>query len=66
VWSNLLISSLHLPAGFNDSFAGFIGEIMIVVIITLVVFSALYVAWDEISFARAEKKVLKDVWRFED
>jgi hypothetical protein len=55
-----------LPAGFNDSLAGFIGEIMIVVIITLVVFSALYVAWDEISFARAEKKVLKDVWRFED
>jgi hypothetical protein len=47
------MSSLHLPAGFND-------------VITLVVFSALYVAWDEISFARAEKKVLKDVWRFED
>jgi hypothetical protein len=46
-----------LPAEFDDSFAGFIGEIMIV---------ALYVAWDEISFARAEKKVLKDGWRFED
>jgi hypothetical protein len=39
---------------------------MIVAIITLVVFSALYVAWDEISFARAEKKALKEVWRFED
>jgi hypothetical protein len=44
----------------------FTGEIMIVVIIILVVFAALYIAWDEISFARAEKKVLKDVWRFED
>jgi len=39
---------------------------MIVVIIALVFFSALYVAWDEISFARAEKKALKEVWRFED
>jgi hypothetical protein len=39
---------------------------MIVVIITLVVFTGLYFAWDEISFARAEKKALKKVWtRFE-
>ena len=43
------------------------GEIMIVVITTLVVFAALYFAWDEISFARAEKKALKKVWTgFED
>jgi hypothetical protein len=38
------------------SLAGFTGEIMIVVITTLVVFAALYFAWDEISFARAEKE----------
>jgi hypothetical protein len=47
--------------------SGFTGEIMIVVITILVVFAALYFAWDEISFARAEKKALKEVWTgFED
>jgi archaellum component FlaF (FlaF/FlaG flagellin family) len=35
---------------------------VILVITTLVVFAALYVAWDEISFAKAEKKALKEVW----
>jgi hypothetical protein len=40
---------------------------MIVVIITLVVVSALYVVWDEISFARAQKKAFGEVWTgFED
>ena len=45
--------------------SGFTGEIMIVVIITLVIFASLYFAWDEISFARAEKKVWTGL-RFDD